>query len=87
MTHKTDCAVYVITAFNKNTGLLEGYYSHHTTFFDITPTIWYAKFLMTLESAIKYRSLLLQGMPENTKGEPLEWRIQEVSMNTPTDVE
>ena len=86
MAHKTNCTAYVITAINKKTGLLEGYYSHGTTFFEITPTIWYAKFLMTLKSANKYHCLLLKGMPENVKGEPLEWKIQEVSMNAPTDV-
>lgn len=86
MAHKTNSTAYVITAINKKSGLLEGYYSHGTTFFKITPTIWYAKFLMTLKSANKYHGLLLQRMPENRKLEPLEWKIQEVSMNAPTDV-
>ena len=86
MVHKTNCKAYVITAINKNTGLLEGYYSHGTTYFEITPTIWYAKFLMTLKSANKYHGLLLQGMPENNKLEPLEWKIQEVAMSAPVDV-
>lgn len=86
MKQSTNCKAYVITAINKITGLLEGYYSHGETFFEITPTIWYAKFLMTLKSANKYHGLLLMGMPENTKGEPLEWKIQEVTMGTPVDV-
>lgn len=85
MTHKTNCTAYVITAINKNTGFFEDYYSHGTTFFEITPIIWYAKFL-PLESAKKYHGLLLKGKPENNNGEPLEWKIQEVSMNAPTDV-
>ena len=86
MKHSTNCTAYVITAINKNTGLLEGYYSHSTTFFEITPTIWYAKFLMSLKSANKYHGLLLKGMPETIKGEPLEWKIQEVAMGAPVDV-
>ena len=86
MAHKTNCTAYVIAAINKNTGRLEGYYSHGTTFFEITPAIWYAKFLMTLKSANKYHGLLLKGMPENVKGEPLEWRIQEVAIGVPVDV-
>lgn len=86
MKHLGNRAAYVITATNKNTGRLEGYYSHGTIFFEITPTIWYAKFLLTLKSANKYHGLLLKGMPESIKGEPLEWKIQEVSMNAPTDV-
>lgn len=86
MAHNTNYTAYVITAINKNTGLFEGYYSHGTTFFEITPTIWYAKFLLARKSANKYLDLLIKGMPENIKGEPLEWKIQEVSMNAPTDV-
>lgn len=86
MTHKTNCTAYVITAINKNTGLLKGYYSHGTTFFEITPTIWYAKFLLTMKSANKYHGLFLKGMPENIKGEPLEWKIQEVALGVPVDV-
>ena len=86
MKHAISSTAYVITANNKKTGLLEGYYSHGTTFFEISPSIWYAKFLMTLKSANKYHGLLLKGMPENIKGEPLKWKIQEVAIGVPVDV-
>lgn len=86
MTHKTNCTAYVITAINKKSGLLEGYYGHGNIFVELTASIWYAKFLMTLKSAEKYLQLCKDKMPTNNKMEDLDWKIQEVSMNAPTDV-
>lgn len=81
--YKTNCTAYVIAAIDKNTGLLEGYYSNN---FEITPTIWYAKFLISMTSANECYRRLLKSMPETIEGEPLKWKIQEVSMNEPFDV-
>lgn len=86
MTHKTNCTAYIVTAINKNTGLLEGYCDRDTPFFELASTIWNARFMMTLKSAIAYRDLLIKGMAETMNGDPLDWKIQEVSLNAPIDV-
>lgn len=86
MKQSTNLTAYVITAINKNTGLFEGYYSQCDTYFETSPSIWSAEFLPTINSAYRCLDYLTEGMPENAKGEPLEWKVQVVSMNAPIDV-
>lgn len=87
MKHSISGTAYVITAINKKTGLFEGYYGHGNIYVELTASIWYAKFLMTKKSADKYLQLCKDKMPTNNKLEDLDWKIQEVAMGAPVDVE
>lgn len=86
MEHPTPYTAYVITAINGNTGLLEGYCSRDTPFFELASTIWDARFMKELKTAIEYRDLLIKGMAETMNGDPLEWKIQKVTISVTVNV-
>lgn len=91
MTHKTNCYAYVITAINRETGMLQGYYdcdiahvSWRATITyspSLTGCIWNAKFFQAIKSARKALNFCKEKSPK------YDWKIQEVSMNAPQDID
>lgn len=91
MTHKTNCYAYVITAINRETHMLEGYYKCDIAHVgwkaaisftpSLTGCIWEAKFTQTIKRARMALNFCKETAPK------YDWKIQEVSMNAPQDID
>lgn len=79
---------FILTATDKVTGT-NLYYMKGDTFPETTETIWFAKFYMANGKGVrKALANLTKNASRNYKnGHVLEWKIQEVSMNAPTDLD
>ena len=81
MVHNTNCTAFIITATSKKTNLLHGYYAGGSVYLTTTTSVWYAKITPTIKTARKWLEWCKEKAPE------YNWKIQEVSMNAPKDVE